>query len=126
MVDRLAVLDNDPYSFEDSESDDDIAEIDSEKDPSYNPQLNSLNSYKGPYPIDSLMRVRKRIIRYMKPKTYNKNATRSYTNIAEIIRLKCNIKSIYDNDQKLIDMIKRDKIIAKYHIADKITLIKEN
>ena len=74
-----------------------------------------------PYPADSIQRVQKHIQAILNTTTYyESNQT---CRMIEIIKLKLNMKSKFENDQRLIRMIERDKRDVKKNIEERIDSI---
>lgn len=86
----------------------------------YNPKVNTIEAYKGPYSKKCLMRTRQYLIDLFKPYSTLYSRSNFEDRLFEILKLKMNIKSKFDNDSKLIRKIKRDTAIEKQNVYDRI------
>jgi hypothetical protein len=77
-----------------------------------------------PYPMESIQRVRKHMLELLSENSehcrYESNQT---SRMIEILKLKLNMKSKFDNDQRLRRMIERDKFEAKKSIEDRVKYV---
>jgi len=125
--DEFIPLSKDKYkenqeSNEESESsqNDSVILDESSKRKDYNPKLNSLESYKGPYPIKCLMRTRQYLIDCFKPYSTVIHRSNSENRRFEILKMKMNIRSKFDDDAQLWRKIKRETAIEQQLIYDRI------
>lgn len=118
--DVKSMEDNKPRSSrmnENSESDDDIEDITESVKKVYDPKLNVFDSYRGPYSVRCLTKARQHLIEAFKSTSFA-HTDRTF----EIVKVKLNIKSKFDNDIKLKRRIKRDTQAVRQIIQDKLDL----
>jgi hypothetical protein len=89
----------------------------------YDPKAGTLDSYRGPYPVRCLLRVRQYLIDCMKPNSALLNNSNYTDRISEILKLKLNIKSKFEDDKRLLRRIKRDTEQSKTIIFDRMECI---
>lgn len=108
--------------IEESESsqNDSVMLDESSKRKDYNPKLNTLESYKGPYPIKCLMRTRQYLIDCFKPYSTVISRSNFESRLFEILKMKMNIRSKFDEDAKLWRKIKRETAIERQLVYDRI------
>lgn len=97
-----------------------LDEPDSPKRKVYNPKLNTIENYKGPYSMKCLMRTRQYLIDCFKPYSTTYSRSNFEDRLFEIVKLKLNIKSKFDDDKKLLKKIRRETALEKEIIYERI------
>ena len=107
------------------EDDEDIVDLGQTKKAQkvYDPKAGTLDSYRGPYPLRCLLRVRQYLIDCMKPNSTLLNNSNYTDRISEILKLKLSIKSKFEDDKRLLRRIKRDTEQSKQIIYDRMECI---
>lgn len=86
----------------------------------YNPKLNTIENYKGPYSVKCLMRSRQYLIDCFKPYSTTYSRSNFEDRLFEILKLKMNIKSKFDDDFRLLRKIQRETALEKQSLIERI------
>ena len=103
----------------DSSSSDCDIQIISDKE--YNPQLDTIENYRGPYPTECLKRSRRTLIEEFLPNSKATNRSNFFDRRFEILKMKLKIKSKFDKDNRLWNKIRRETAQIKQDVYDRTT-----
>lgn len=85
----------------------------------FNPKA-EIDDYRGPYPVECLIRSRRVIIDELMPYSTSTNRSNYFDRRFEILKMKIRIKSKFDNDNRLWNKIRRDTAEFRRIIDDRI------
>ena len=100
---------------DDDDDDDDDVIIEEKPANAYNPRVDVLGGYKGPYPVHCMVKMRRYLIDALT------SSGRNYTDrTAEVLKLKMKIKSKFDGDRRLMNRIRHGTQATRQLIADRL------
>ncbi len=117
---KSALKESSSDSDDDEDDEDEDCDVKIVKEKAYNPKLNSLENYRGPYPIDCLYRSRRVIIDEFMPNSKATNRSNFFDRRFEILKMKLEVTSKFDTDNRLRNKIKRESAEKRQEILDKI------
>lgn len=91
--------------------------------PDYNPKIEGLSKYKGVYPYKAITTVRKYLINRLKPIP---ETTHQFEEDFELLKLKLNIKSRFDDDPQMWRRMKNETKSIKKKLNDHIQSYNES
>ncbi len=101
--------------------DDDDCDVQIVGEKKYDPKVNTLEKYRGPYPIDCLYRSRRIIIEEFMPNSKATNRSNFFDRRFEILKMKLEVVSKFDKDKRLWNKIRRQTVEKRQEILDKIS-----
>ncbi len=104
-----------------SEDESDIQVVGENADKVYNPKVNNLQKYQGPYSIDCMLRSRRVLIEEFLPMSTSTNRSNFFDRRFEILKMKLDIKSKFDTDKRLWNKIRRESAQIRQQLIDKAT-----
>lgn len=105
---------------ESSSSEEDIKVVKGDKE--YNPQVNNLQNYQGPYSIDCILRSRRVLIEELLPMSISTNRSNYFDRRWEILKMKLDIKSKFDTDRRLRNKIQRETAQIQQQLTDRASV----
>lgn len=105
---------------ESSSSEEDVKVVKGDKE--YNPKVNNLQNYQGPYSIDCILRSRRVLIEELLPMSTSTNRSNYFDRRWEILKMKLDIKSKFDTDRRLRNKIQRETAQIQQQLADRASV----
>lgn len=107
---------NDEKKSESSSSDDEIEILEENE---YNPKVNTLDNYRGPYSVSCLIRARRTLIEEFLPNSAVTNRSNYFDRRFEILKMKLRIKSKFDKDNRHWNKMRRETALIKQELVEK-------